>query len=335
MAEKSGFFQAMWDDSLQNPITNEQTGWWDRSYLAKEFMDYFALFIGNGVFASPVNQLMVIPGAGRTIIVLTGWAFINGGWYHNDSELVLNVTVNESSTNRIDSVRLRYSESDRKINAIILNGETGVIRGDSIWDLEIAQITVTPGFTTVSAANIADMRPNGNVCGFVTGLLEVVSADSLFAQFRAIFNEWFDGVKNQVTGDLAIQLQLEFEQLNQAVVEYYNNTVTQISDYQASTEQAIEAIQTTADNAYNTIDEFVEKDFVLPIQTLTFTEKQCIISDERITTGSLVDVYFTADTMAAAEASQIYVDSSDGEIVLTASIQPTSVLKARIRVRVE
>lgn len=334
MAETSGFFQAMWDDTLQNPTTQEYTGWWDRSYLAKEFMDYFALFIGNGVFVSPVNQLMVVPGVGRTVIVSPGWAFINGGWYHNDTELSLELAANGSSTNRVDSVRVRYSAADRKIKAIVLSGETGVTRGDTIWDLEIAQVITTPGFTTVSAANISDMRPDGKVCGFVTGLLEVVSAEGLFAQFQAIFNEWFNGVKDQVTGDLAIQLQLEFDELNKAVAEYQTNVTQQISDYQISTDAKVKNIQQTATDAYNTMKSFTDADFTLALQTLEFVDNQCIISDERLTADSLVDVYFTADTMAAAEAAMIYVDSEDGRIVLTATTQPTSTLKARIRVRV-
>lgn len=334
MAETSGFFQAMWDDTLQNPTTQEYTGWWDRSYLAKEFMDYFALFIGNGVFVSPVNQLMVVPGVGRTVVVSPGWAFINGGWYHNDTELSLELAANGSSTNRVDSVRVRYSAADRKIKAIVLNGETGVTRGDTIWDLEIAQVITTPGFTTVSAANISDMRPDGKVCGFVTGLLEVVSAEGLFAQFQAMFEEWFVGVKDQVTGDLAIRLQQEFEELNQAVVNYQMNVEQQITEYKNTTDKSIEGIQQIATNAYNTMKAFTDADFTLALQTLEFVDNQCIISDERLTADSLVDVYFTADTMAAAEAAMIYVDSEDGRIVLTATTQPTSTLKARIRVRV-
>lgn len=323
MAETSGFFQAMWDDTLQNPITQEFTGWWDRSYLAKEFIDYFALFVGNGVFASPTNQLMVIPGIGRTVIVSTGWAFINGGWYHNNTELTLELAANGSSTNRVDSIRIRYSAADRKINAVVLSGETGVMRGDTIWDLEIAQVITTPGFTTVSAANISDMRPDGNVCGFVTGLLEVVNAGDLFAQFRAMFEEWFDGVKEQVTGDLAIRLQLEFDELNKAVIEYQNAVDAKVKD-----------IQQVADNAYTTMKSFVDADFTLALQTLIFIDRQCVISDERLTADSLVDVYFTADTMAAAEAAHIYVDSADGKIILSATTQPSTELKARIRVRV-
>ena len=54
MAEESGFFEAMLD----------QDGSYDRAYVAKQFADYFAMFVGNGVFASPTNQLMVTSGSG-------------------------------------------------------------------------------------------------------------------------------------------------------------------------------------------------------------------------------------------------------------------------------
>ena len=65
------------------------------------------MFIGNGVFGSPTNQLKVIPGSGLSVIVSEGWAFINGNWYHNDSPKSLAVTANTSGSQRIDSVKVR------------------------------------------------------------------------------------------------------------------------------------------------------------------------------------------------------------------------------------
>lgn len=338
MAETSGFFQAMWDSKLLNPTTGENTGWWDRSYLSKEFMEYFSLFVGNGVFASPVNQLKVGPGTGRNIIVSTGWAFINGGWYHNDTELSLPVPVNGSSTNRTDSVRIRYSSADRKISAVLVTGETGVTRGDTVWDLEIAQLILTPGFTTVQEMYISDTRPNEDVCGFVTGLLEVVETKDLFSQFQGIFDNWFDTVKGQVQGDLAIRLQQEFEEINANVIEYKETTDQAIEEYKESVESLVsgyqDEVQESVTTAQGLVTDYVEKDFLFPKRELTFTEKVCTITDERITADTLVDVYFTAETMVAASKANIYVDSYSGKIVLTAEIQPTGKIEAIIRVRV-
>ena len=345
MAETSGFFQAMWDDSLTNPTTGQNTGWWDRSYLAEEFMKYFSLLVGNGVFASPVNQLLVIPGAGSTVIVSEGWAFINGGWYHNDGPLVLDIARNGSSTSRVDSVRVRLSAADRKISALVVTGSSELVRGDTVWELEIAQVIVDPNVVTIAPSKISDTRPDGSVCGFVTGLLEVVSAADLFQQFQGIFNEWFDTVKNQVTGDLAIRLQTEFDELNLAVINYqaaveedianFENAMrNQQTTFQQEVTDSVNAIQQTATNAYNTMNGFVEKDFVIPKRTLTFTNLVCTITDSRVTSDSLVDVYFTKNSMVAAENARIYVDSENGKIVLTASSQPSANLEALIRVRV-
>ena len=349
MSEASGFFQAMWDENLMNPTTEEYTGWWDRSYIAQQFMEYFSLFVGNGVFVSPTNQLMVVPGAGRTVIVSTGWAFINGGWYHNDSELLLEVAANNSSTNRVDSVRVRYSAADRKISTVVVNGETGVTRGDTIWDLEIAQIITTPGFVSISASNISDMRPDEGVCGFVKGLLEVVSTSDLFNQFQGMFEEWFVTVKDQVTGDLAIRLQQEFEELNrnveqyklateQMITEYQNDTSNAISTYKSDMNQIVNEYKQNTDQAVSDaralVTDYVDKDFVIEKQALNFVDNVCKITNAKVTANTLVDVYFTSETIEVASQAEIVVDSYDGYIQLTANVTPIGAIEAIIRVRV-
>lgn len=309
MAETSGFFQAMWDDSLKNPITEEYTGWWDRDYTANQFMKYFSLFVGNGVFVSPTNQLKVIPGTGLSVIITEGWGFINGAWYHNDSNLEVPLVTNGTSNNRVDSIRLRYSESSRSISSAVFTGDTNLVRGETIYDLELAEVIVTPGSVTISASNITDIRTNENRCGFVKGLVEVISTEDLFSQFESLFNDWFSTVKDQVTGDLAIRLQAEFEELNQNVEDYKNTSQSLIENY-----------------VYN--------DYVIPEQELTFVENVCTVEDSKVTANSLIDVYFTADTIQEAEDCKIYVDSSDGLITLTAETQPTKTIKALLRVRV-
>lgn len=309
MAETSGFFQAQWDSSLKNPITEEYTGWWDRDYLAQMFSDYFALFVGNGVFGSPTNQCKVIPGTGLSVIVTPGWAFINGSWYHNDTELTLNVPANSGSSSRSDSVMLRLSKSSREIKAIYLANESTPTRGSNIYDLKIAGITVNPGVVEIAGSSITDTRTNESVCGLVKGLMEVETTADLFAQYEAIFDEWFDTVKDQVTGDLAIRLQLEFTELN---------------------EYTTQALAT----ANQLVEEYTTRDFVIAQQTFEFTNNICDIEDERITASTLVDVYFTQATIAEAVRCGIYVESYVGYIRLTAQRTPTSPLVGTIGVRV-
>lgn len=309
MSETSGFFEAQWDASLTNPITEEQTGWWDRDYLASQWQEFMQMFLGNGVFVSPVNQCKVIPGPGLTVIVTQGWAFINGSWYHNDANLVINIAQNTTSNSRIDSIKLRYSDSTRSINALGFTGETTLVRGESVYDLKLAEVTVSVGAVTISAANITDTRSNENVCGFVKGLVDVVNTNDLFSQFDTIFNNWFDTVKDQVTGDLGAKLQLEFSKL-EADVKDYKNT------------------------AQSLIENYVYNDYTSAVTNLTFIDKVCEVTDAKVTANSLIDVYFTVDTIQEAEDCKIVVDSEAGKIKLTAEKQPSKTIKAVFRVRV-
>ena len=163
MAETSGFFQAEWDSELTNPITEEQTGYWDRSYIASQFADYFKLFVGNGVFASPTNQLKVIPSNRLSVIVTTGWAFINGMWYHNDTNKEIAIAENNTSFSRIDSIKVRYSNALRTITALGFSDDTSVTQGTNIYDLKLANVLVPSYATVISASNITDTRPDENV----------------------------------------------------------------------------------------------------------------------------------------------------------------------------
>ena len=316
MAETSGFFQAIWDSSLTNPITQEQTGWWDKSYIASEFANYFKLFVGNGVFGSPTNQLKVSPGTGLNVTVSAGWAFINGMWYHNDVAKTLAIPENSTSASRIDTIRVRYTAASRKIEVLEFAGDTTLVRGDSIYDLEIAQIVVPSNAESIAYADITDTRTDENVCGLVKGLMEVETTADLFAQYDSIFNTWFDGVKDQVTGDLAIRLQQEFDTLN-----------GNVEDYQ-------DAVEAQVDAAEGLVEDYVYNDYVIQEQEFVFINKVCEIVDAKIKATSLIDVYFTAATIGTAEEAQIVVDSSAGKITMTAAAQPNDTIRGLIRVRV-
>ncbi|MBO7695450.1 MAG: hypothetical protein J6T10_22725 [Methanobrevibacter sp.] len=316
MAERSGFFQAQWDDNLQNPITQEYTGWWDRDYIYKEFLDYFSLFVGNGVFGSPTNQLKVIPGNGLSVIVSAGWAFINGAWYHNDSDKEITLPLNGTSTSRVDSIKVRYVASNRGITAVSDTGSTSVTRTSSIYELKLAEVIVPTSATEIVGSNITDTRMNESVCGLVKGLLEVETTEDLFAQYQSAFNEWFDDVKDQATGDLAVRLQLEFDELNNKVEQYEDDVEEQVGI------------------AQGLVSDYVNNDYVIPEQEFVFLNKVCTISDSKVKATSLIDVYFTAATIDEAEDCQIIVDSTAGSIILTAIKQPTNTIRGYIRVRV-
>lgn len=202
MAESSGFFQAMMD---------EKTGDYDRKYLAREFANYFALFVKNGVFGSPTNQLRVAPGNDLSISVASGYAFIKGMWYHNDSSKNIVLVPNYTSSNRVDTVRVRMSDITRSITVDVFTGDTDLVRGEDVYDLQIATVTVKPSATSVTAADIQDTRPNQSVCGFVTQLLSVQTTEDLFAQYQSQFDQWFRKVQDTLDENTAGSLQNQID----------------------------------------------------------------------------------------------------------------------------
>jgi len=78
----------------------------------------------------------------------------------------------------------------------------------------------------------------------------------------------------------------------------------------------------------------VVNDFVIPEQTLVFTNKICEITNPAITADSLADVVFSRDTLDVATKSVIEVETSAGAVTLTAGRTPSSDIKATIHIRV-
>lgn len=355
MSQHSGFFESRWDETLVNPETGT-LGDWDLKYYYNQFSEYFSKFFGNGVYYNPDNCLKVIANGGMGLLVKAGWAFIKGFWYELDEDTVLTVPANSTAYERTDSVMLRWSLSNRTITLVYLTDTVTPTRNDTIFDLKIAEVIVGAGVVEVLGSAITDTRTNQEVCGIVRGLeADAIDTEDLFAQYDAIFNEWFDSVKDQVTGDLAIRLQMEFTQLNQNVEDYYANTQQQIEGYQETYRQDISDYETQISNqisGYNTnyqatlnaerqiVADFVDKDFVIcNSQTgeaipITFTNKVYRHTDARITSNTLVDVYFTSETYYAALDSLIRVKSYNGYFEIECIEEPSVTLYAIIRVRV-
>ena len=185
MAETSGFFEAEWDESLFNQETLSY-GDWDKKYLAEQFANFFKLFIKNGVFSDPLNQLQVVSGAGMEISINPGWAFINGMWYELDNVKTIPVPTNSTSATRTDSVICRLDFSNRVIATVYVTNSTSLIRTDMVYDLMLATVTVSPNTSQIQEAYITDMRGDDSVCGYVTNLLERQTDASIQAQIGTL-----------------------------------------------------------------------------------------------------------------------------------------------------
>ncbi|MDM9849273.1 hypothetical protein QVB36_21720, partial [Clostridioides difficile] len=91
----------------------------DRRYKAEDFREYFASFIGNGVFPNPSSNLQVVDNNNMTITVKKGKGWINGAIYINTDDLVINIDPADGILNRIDRVVLRFDTLNRNIKLAV------------------------------------------------------------------------------------------------------------------------------------------------------------------------------------------------------------------------
>lgn len=229
LQQEYGFFN-------YDEVVLESTGQYDRQYTAEDFAKYFALFVGNGVFANPASQLMVKIAATKqtpyNVTVEPGWAFINGYWYHLQQKATLTIPVNTSAQTKYQRVVLRYNNTTREIGLTVVEavGETiEPTRNDAIYDLALAQITVKSNASVLSASDVKDLRPSSKYCGYVAGAIDQIDAGTLYDNLTEQFNEWFVGVKDQLQQDEAIKLQNQIGSIEELKTEQKNNLVAAIN----------------------------------------------------------------------------------------------------------
>ena len=202
MAIRSGFF-------------NSVNG--DRKYDAKRFAEYFASFIGNGVFPNPSSNLQVTANNDMTVTVRAGKAWINGYILINDDNYILEIEPADGVLNRIDRIVARYGVVDREIRLEVKKGTFAsnpvapeLQRDADAYELGLADIYVGNGVISISQSAITDLRLNTELCGIVHGVVEQVDTTTLFNQYLT----WLDEKKTQYNNDMVswtTQKQNDFE----------------------------------------------------------------------------------------------------------------------------
>ena len=204
MAERSGFFNAI----------KQTDGTYDLTYDAVDFANYFNKIVSNGVFGSPSGQLRVVPKSGLTITVKAGKAYIGGYWYELTEDVDMTVSANTGSYQKKYVVSLFLDTDNREIKLYVGERITDKPQAiDKPYLLWLATFELDAGVTTITQAMITDRRPDKDYCGYVTGLIDSVDYEGILDQQTAQFNEWFDNVKGQLSGDVATALQTEIDAL--------------------------------------------------------------------------------------------------------------------------
>lgn len=219
MTQKSSFF-------------NSVNG--DRKYNASDIAAYFSSFIGNGIYPNPSTNLQVTSAAGMNINITAGKAWINGYFYQNTSNYNITIDAADGVLKRIDRVVLRLDNINRQIILAILKGvpasapvATALTRTADVYELALADILINNGDTAINQANITDQRMNATYCGIVSGAVDQIDTTGLFVQYDAEFNDWFETVKNTLSGDVAGNLQSQIDTLSNKVETHSAENVIQ------------------------------------------------------------------------------------------------------------
>lgn len=200
MAWKSGFF-------------NSVNG--DRVYNAQEMNEIFKGLITNGVYEAVGNKLAVQPNSGMTIQIATGRGWFNNHWVTNATEYLTTLEASDVTLNRYAAVCVRVDDNDsvRTAEPYIKYSEHAtnptkptMTRSDKINEYCLAYIYIKAGASEITAADIEDTRANTELCGYVRGLIEQIDANTLFAQYEAIFKEWFENLTEYMDENIEAKL---------------------------------------------------------------------------------------------------------------------------------
>ena len=189
--QKSGFF-------------NSVNG--DRKYNANFFAEYFASFIGNGVFPNPSTNLQVLSANnGYNITIKSGKGWINGYYYCNTTDYNILLDVADGVLNRIDRMVLRFNTSSRDITLQVKKGTfasspvaPSLQRDADMYELGLADIYIKAGAISITQADITDLRLNREICGIVHGVVEQVDTTAIFNQFE----NWYSTTKTNYDTDI-------------------------------------------------------------------------------------------------------------------------------------
>lgn len=205
----------------------------DRKIKAVEFRAIFRKYFTNGVFMNPSTEFQIVEVGGMKVTAKAGYANINGVIAYEETDTELTIETAESK-DRIDRIVLRLNDNTeaRNVSLLVIKGTASdsptapeLTRNESVYDLGLATIYVNGSTTNITQSKITDTRLDTTVCGVVSGTVKEADTETLYAQIQsdlaefktneqAEFIEWFNSIKDKLGEDLAGNLQLQIDDIN-------------------------------------------------------------------------------------------------------------------------
>ena len=206
----------------------------DRRYNAVDISSIFDGVIEDGVFMHVGDHMTVkATGNGLGITVGTGRAWFNHTWSLVDAAYSLTLSQSDVLNSRIDAIVLEVANSARTNSLKIIKGTASsspskpkLTNNSNVHQYPLAYITIPANATTISQSNIEN-TVGTSACPFVTTVLEVMEIDDIVAAWQAQFDDWFDTLETNLSGDVAGNLQNQINELKtEDAISTYSHVVS-------------------------------------------------------------------------------------------------------------
>ena len=224
----------------------------DRAISSAPYRKLIKSLFSDGVLPNPSTNLQVSAGTGMKVNLYAGFAICNGCQKLQESNTALDIATASAVNDRIDTVVLRLNDNDdvRECEFYVLTGTPAVApvrpaltQTDSIWEIGLADVLVKANSTQISNANITDTRYETARCGVISSISEFDTTtlyqqiQSDLQEFREVnqanFIAWVESLKSKLAEDVAANLQLQIDDIN-----------NKIGDLQEATDSEIDSIFT-------------------------------------------------------------------------------------------
>lgn len=172
----------------------------DRTYNADDINDFLEGLVSNsGVYATVSTACQVLAGTGMQVIIKAGKGIVDNHWFKIESDVTLDIDAADVILNRIDSIVVQHSNTDRKIKLYVKSGALAtspvapaLTRNEEVYEICLANILVNKNVTSITTSMITDTRPNDEVCGWIVGVIKQIDTTTLYNQYETAQNEFIN-----------------------------------------------------------------------------------------------------------------------------------------------
>ena len=206
----------------------------DRKYDSEDISRMFDGILMDGIVGAVGNTFAVNASSGTIVTVSSGRAWFNHTWTYNDAPMQIDCKVAPVLSDRYDAIVLEVNaSSDMRKNSIkvIAGAEAAsptkptMESSEFVHQYPLAYILRKAGESAISQGNIENAVGTSE-CPLCTGVLKTMTTDQILAQWDAQFNTWFESAKDPLSGEVAGNLVVKIDAVEDKLPYKYNATFT-------------------------------------------------------------------------------------------------------------